>query len=501
MSATSDNSAASGGVSVPSQEVLVAKTELRAGALNLLEVVMQAVTLIAPSIGILFTLQFAVGLAGVVAPLVYLITFPIVLMLGLTLSQLARAFPSAGGYFTYVSRTIHPRVGFFTAWLFFLYTPLVPAPILAYMGYVLQNALKAEYNITFPWWLFFIIAFALVAIVVYRGIEISGKTMLILGSLEILIVGVLSIWGIFAPGPGGFNVQPFNLGNAAGFTTIFLAVVFSIFAFTGWEGAAPIAEESEDPVRNVPRATIAAILFQGIFLIVCTWGLELGWGTLHMDSLVQSANLPPIVLAHKFWGGAWVIVLLALINSTIAVSIAACNVSTRMWFAMGRSGALPHAFARVDPKTRVPITAVLFQLALIVVSGIGGVLLVGVDQIWFVDGLMLTFALIIIYSLGNIGLFLYYLRERRSEFNLFLHGVFPILSTVFLAVLLYESLVPYPALPSGWAPLIVAVWLVVGVVVLFVLHQVKREDWIAAAGQAVEVRPETPEELAHRPRI
>src|SRR5262249_19680866 len=118
---------------------------LRAGALKLPSVLMQGITHIAPAVGIILTLQLIKSLAGVTAPLAYLIAFVIVLTLGLSLTQLAKHLTSAGGYYTYVSRTVHPRAGFLTAWLYFLYDPTAAAINLAFMGYFVQGTLKAEY--------------------------------------------------------------------------------------------------------------------------------------------------------------------------------------------------------------------------------------------------------------------------------------------------------------------------------------------------------------------
>ena len=80
-------------------------TELRANALGLPAIVMQGVTHIAPAVGMVLTIQFITSLAGVTSPLSYFFAFLIVLLLGASLTQLAKHLPSAGGYYTYVSRT------------------------------------------------------------------------------------------------------------------------------------------------------------------------------------------------------------------------------------------------------------------------------------------------------------------------------------------------------------------------------------------------------------
>jgi hypothetical protein len=94
--------------------VWVARSDLKSGAVGPTGAVMQNVTHIAPAIAAFFFTQTIVGFAGGHAPLAYLLGFIVVLALGMCLVQLAKRFPSAGGYYTYVSRIIGPRLGFLT---------------------------------------------------------------------------------------------------------------------------------------------------------------------------------------------------------------------------------------------------------------------------------------------------------------------------------------------------------------------------------------------------
>jgi amino acid transporter len=60
------------------------------------------------------------------------------------------------------------------------------------MGTVLESELKAHYSVTFPWWAFAILGTALVMFMSYAGVRLAGRTLVVLGSLEILIVVALS---------------------------------------------------------------------------------------------------------------------------------------------------------------------------------------------------------------------------------------------------------------------------------------------------------------------
>jgi amino acid transporter len=489
-------------------EVWVAETPLRAGTLGLTGAIMQNVTHIAPAIAAFFFTPTLVSFAGAHSPLAYLIGFVIVLALGSCLVQLARLFPSAGGYFTYVSRTIHPRAGFLTGWAYTFYSPIVTGPIVAFFGFILEGELKSNYSITFPWWVFTPIALALITALAYFGIRLSVRTVVILGGLEFLIVLALGLSGLFSPGPGGFTFSAFDpsfnpagLATASGFT---LAVVFTVQGLTGWEAAVPLAEETENPRRNISIATIASIVIVGLMLIVVVWGQVIGWGTANLAKLPSSGELPALVIAHRVWGGAWPFALFAMFTSVIAASLACTNVATRMWFGMARSGALPKAVATVEPRHKTPVVALAIQTLLTAALGLGVAGAMGPDKLFVLSvGFCLVLAVIFVYWMANLGVVLHYWRERRHEFNWLLHFVFPVGTSVVLGYSVVKSFTPFPASPYNWSPAIVGGWLLLGVAILVYMRARGNEHWLDRAGEIVGERPETADELErlHRERV
>jgi amino acid transporter len=155
--------------------------------------------------------------------------------------------------------------------------PVVQGPIMGYFGAVLSSELKANYNVNLPWlwWVAILVGAPLIALLAHFGIAISVRVMVITGLFEILLVWVLGIWGLASPGRGGFNFESFNpahIGTASAFA---LAIAFSFQGMDGWEFAAPLAEETSNPRKNVPRATMIAIvgawLLVGIVILVVMW--------------------------------------------------------------------------------------------------------------------------------------------------------------------------------------------------------------------------------------
>src|SRR5579872_5829565 len=476
------------------------QTDLKPNALGLTGVTMQAITHIAPAIAALFFTQFLVTLAGVTAPLAYVAAVILVLALGNTLIQFSRALPSAGGYYTYVSRALGARMGFLTSWMFILYSPMAGGVVCGFFGFIVAGELKTAYNVDLPWlWAAAVIVGAVaVATFQYIGIELSARTLLITGGIEILIVLALAVTGFASPGPGGFSFAVFNPGNignntttlgVAGFT---LGIILAVQGLTGWEAAAPLAEETEDPKKNTPRSVLLSILILGVFLVFTYWGVITGFGVENIKGIQNSPDLPGLALAHKVWGAGWWLILLAFLSSTFAVTLATANVSTRMWYALGRNGAFPKLFAKVHPKYKTPTNAIYAQMILTLGSGLIAGWIWHSDVAFFLlSGLVLVIGVAFVYIAANIGVIVFYWRERRSEFNWLWHAVLPVASTLILLYALAQSYPPFcpavncPVEPYLNAPLVDIVWLVIGVAILFYYSASGRSQWIKTAGAAI----------------
>jgi amino acid transporter len=470
---------------------------LRAGALKLPSVIMQAVTHIAPAAGLILTLQLITKHALVTVPLSFAIAFVIVLSLGVSLAELARYLPSAGGYFTYVSRTVHPRAGFLTAWLYFLYDPLGTAINLSFVGYMMQNSLWEEYQLWFPWWLFLILATLFILVLAHRGIEVSVEFMVVLGAAEIVLLLALAATGLIKPGAGGVNLHSFLPGNVPSLGGLSLGVVYAIFCFSGFESVAPLAEESENPRRNLPRAIVGAVLFMGAFYVLCAWGLLVGWGTSVLPSFVAipgHAENPLFQLARSLWSHGWILILLALVNSALGVSIASTNAATRVFFAMGRSGALPKTLAWVHPVHQTPTVALVFQtfVTLAVGLGLGGA--IGPENEFSLLCITMTLGMVCVYCAGNLGVFLFFCRQQRSQFRLFRHALLPVVSSAGMILVGYKTIYPapdpMPEPPDSYAPYVAAAWLGLGILLLAAMKLAGRETWLLKAGEAAYEHPD-----------
>jgi amino acid transporter len=464
-----------------SQEIrsktLSSPSNLTPNSVGLSSLLMQSIAQIAPALGILSTLGFNTKLAGAAAPSTYLLAFGVALIVAVTLGQLGKHLPSAGGFYTYVSTTVGPRSGFFVGWIYSWFVAAVPGAVAAFVAATVSELIQSHFAVRIPWQALAAFITLLAALVAYRGIRISGAALMLLSLIEMGIVLALAVCGLIFPGPGGFSftgLYPAATTSTSGF---YLAVVFSIFAFTGWEGAAAIAEETREPKRQIPRAIVGSVIILGAFYVFCAWGLQVGWGTAGLSSLADSNEIPAFAVAERLWGSGWILLLLALVNSGVAVCIACTVDSSRNWYAMARAGALPKNLTLIHAKHHTPSVGVIVQTTVASLVGLGLGSLIGPDQIFFVFGLVGTLVYAIVYCLGNLGVIRYFLTVRREEFRPILHLVFPLLSTFVLWWVAFESLYPLPSAPVSYAPAIVACLSAAGSLVLVNLSFSGRQDW------------------------
>jgi amino acid transporter len=459
------------------------RTDLRENAIGLPGVLMQGIATIGPSFAILASFVFIVGFAGIVTPWAFLFGGILLGLQALSAAQLAKVFPSAGGWYTWIARSFHPRAGFFAGVLFSIWLPPVATLTMCYLAKtVLEPSIKAEYGVDIYWWIWVLVGVALVIFFAYRGIAISEKALIITGLIEIVIMVALAFSGLASPGKGGFSFAPLNPANFGVAGNLFLGVVFSIFAFSGWESTGPLAEESRNPKRNVPIGLVGSVAVLTVYFVFVTWGYLNGIGVAKVGSIATASAFPVATLAQRVWGGAWVLLLFALLNSAIALSIACFNGGTRTWYAMGRSGVLPSMVGKVDAKRKTPDNAIGLQVGVQVIAFLC-VIIFGVENVFFSWANAITIGLVFMYVLCNIGVVRYYLTEARAQFNPVLHVVVPLVATAAGVLVVWKSYFsPFTSTgPVFWGLMTFIAVLALTVLILIYLRVSGKEDWMRRA--------------------
>ena len=459
---------------------------LKREAIGLREVFFQSVTHMAPAAAVAFSIIVGANFASGALPLSVIFALVGCLLVAISIGQLAKHLPSAGGFYTYTARGIHPVVGFLVAWGYAFVEPLVAPALYLIFGQVVAQMLATEFGWSFSqwWWVAAIAAAVLVFFLGWYGVQISTRVGTLLGLFEIAVFAALAIWLIVDAGDRNdlsvFGTSFATVEGFDGISGVIAGSVYTILAFIGFEAAAPLAEEAKDPRRTIGRAVILSCVGIGIFYILTTYAAAVFFGPDRFFEFPASGEGNPWdALARAAWGAGWVLVFLAIANSAIANSNASSNAATRTWFAMGRIHILPGILGRTHRTHRSPHVAVIVQF----VIGVGVALWLGAQYnspftAFAILGTMIGAVVIAIYMAVNFACLLFYATEKRSEFNWFLHGVIPILGILafvpaFMVAVgiggsIFDFVAPLPYPLSVVGP-VVGIWYLIGLVYLVYL--------------------------------
>jgi APA family basic amino acid/polyamine antiporter len=197
-----------------------------------------------------------------------------------------------------------------------------------------------------------------------KGIDMSVKVLLFFAATTIMALWFLISWGAYSI---DFS-QLTNIGWVPK-VSIFIAMVFILETFFGWETVAYLSEETKDPGRVIPKAmiygTIAVVLF-AIGIVVVVLGV-LPW---HITAASES---PLVEAANAFMPGGLVNFVAILVFLNIIGGATAWIVTTpRLVFALSRDGLLPGMFSKIHKKYGTPVNAIILQTvltSLILLSG------------------------------------------------------------------------------------------------------------------------------------
>ncbi|MFF1809339.1 APC family permease [Streptomyces sp. NPDC058251] len=454
---------------------------LRREAIGLREVLFQSITAMAPAAAVAASIPSGAAFAGGSLPLSVLIALVACLFTASCVAELARQLPAAGSVATYAAQGLHPAVGFLVGWGYVFVEALVPPLLLLQLGFTTAGTLHQEWS-SYPddlWWPWSLAGAAVIAVAGYFGVRASARFGTILGVFEVLVFVVFAVWLIIKAG-GDNTLSVFGTSHTAeghdGISGVFAGSVYTVLAFAGFEAAAPLAEETKDPRRTMHRAVLGAALSIGLVYVLTTYAMAVFYGPDRFAGFEASGAASWEGVARASFGLFWVLVFLAVINSTIANANACANVSTRTAFALGRIRVFPQLFARLHPKHRSPVTGVAVQcgVALAAMLGLGfsydpvtAFLLLATVIVTVVTG---------VYIVVNLACAGYFLRRRRDLFQPVRHLVFPLLGIVaFVPALLTAAGLPVfdfvseLTAPVSYAGPIVGVWMTAGVVVLIVL--------------------------------
>jgi amino acid transporter/nucleotide-binding universal stress UspA family protein len=437
--------------------------------------------------GIFVLTGIAAGESGPASILAFALNGAVTLLTAFAYAELAAAIPEAGGGYAFVRRAFPGAVGFTAGWmLWFAYTVACSLYALGFAGYFWEFFHKytpgfseAALGLLGEHGAGLLVTFVVGALFIRlnaRGAEVTGKAENVLTVAKLVILGVFIAYGVKALGaaPDGQAAAAFNPFFPKGMGGVIVAMGLTFIAFEGYDLIATVAEEIEDPERNIPKATFISLAVTVVMYLLILFvslaavrppGGQPSWqflGEYGETAIVRAAEgfMPAFGVAVIVFGG--LLSTMSALNATILAS-------SRVAFSMARDRWLPDPVASIHPERRTPHVAI----------AVTGVVLLAMALTLPIEAVGSAASLIFLLTFAMVNLSVIVLRRKAPEiprrYRVPLYPVVPILGVVLNVFL---ALYQFTFQPLAWY--VTIGWVLVGLLLYYAYFE----------KQGAEIRPQ-----------
>jgi putrescine importer len=343
--------------------------------------------------------------------------------------RMATVYPSAGSVYTYISRGMNPHVGFIVGWAMFLEYLFQPIQNALYAVLALQRMAP---RVSFA--LLAALAVGFMTIMTVQGIKFTARTNEVLLAFMVLVtfvflVGAVRYIVLHDTLAGLFSTQP--IYNPATFNLRALAAGTSLAAlvFIGFDGVSILAEEVENPKRNVLLASVLVCVFTGLFSGFQVYLAQRVWPdyTTLQNPETAFMDVARVASGHLLFAAYGIMLLV----SSMACGLAGHVGAARLLYGMGRDDVLPKKiFGYLSPRKNNPV----YNVWIVGILAYIGVLTIP----WERSAEIVTFGALLAFMGVNLVALLHFWfsPEAAGHRNFFVDALVPAFGFVFCFVLL-----------------------------------------------------------------
>ncbi len=413
---------------------------LERNALGFWDAIVMAVAGSAPAYSIAATTAAIVAAVGFAAPAALLWCGIPMMGIAVAYHHLNKLGASAGAAYEWVGRVLHPILGFFTGWGL-----VVSATIFMVAGSIpagqVTLSLFSSTAASHAGWVTFVgaIWFLVMAYFVARGVRITANAQWIMSSIEVLLLAVFGVLGIFHHHRVSFSPSWLGFSHFSSFSVFVAGALLAAFYYWGWDVSSNLGEETEDSKKNSGIGGIIGVLIVFVLFELFTICINMTM----TQGAIQSNSSNVLEAYGRVIGGGFgaKLMIIAVALSTIATLETTLIQVTRSLFAMSREKTLPSQFGVLHPKWNTPVfaTAVVAVVSVIffalsnLVGSIGTVLSDAISSI----GLQIA----IYYALAGFAAIVAFRKLLlKSVTNFLMMGLFPLLGAAFMTFIFIKSI-------------------------------------------------------------
>ncbi len=288
--------------------------------------------------------------------LVWVLGGVIALTGALTFGELGTLFPQAGGIYVFLKEAYGGWLGFLYGWAYLI---IITSGSIAVLSLAFSYYLSYFIPMSESWKMIT----SIIAIVTLTTLNVfRAKFGEIFSNIftGLKIAGILIIIGVgFIYGSTGFSFGKLSLSPASGATLSGFGVALTgvLFSYGGWQHASFLAGETKNPSRNVPIAMITgALVVTLIYLLVNASYMLL----LPVSGIVDSRKIAAEAVGTVLSSGGMLVAGIITISTIGTIGIYTLS-APRIYYAMAADGLFFKSIAKVHPKFKTPVNAIILQ--------------------------------------------------------------------------------------------------------------------------------------------
>jgi amino acid transporter len=357
-------------------------TGLKKGSIGIVAVIFMAVANAAPITAMTGNTPIAVGFGnGLGAPAGFLFATIILTLFALGYVAMARHITTTGAFYGFISHGLGQVWGMASGMLATFAYVVFEGSLIGGCAYFANDAINTIFNVNISWLVIAVVAIVAIAVLCYFDISLTAAILGFTLTAEVLILLALAFSVIFkGGGPDGFMLNQTVLlnnafeglpagafGTAAAAGSMAIGLFFAFWSWVGFETTAVYGEESRNPKKIVPRATIIAVVGLGLFYTFISAMVIAGNGA--KTSVETSISASPLdlffgLVTNNLGGVVLDLYKALLVIGSFACALAFHNAAARYLFALGReipSDKVKATVGSTHPKHGSPYIASTIQ--------------------------------------------------------------------------------------------------------------------------------------------
>src|SRR5271167_44340 len=336
-------------------------------------------------------------------------------------AELAATFPEVGGQYAYLREAYHPAVAFLYGWVLLLViqTGGMAAVSITFARYFLELT-----GVHTPDWIVATTALATLTLINCLGVKTGGRTQSALMVTKIVAITALVIAGLVLAGKHVTIITAAE--RESSLTSFGAAMVPVLFSYGGWQTANFLAAEMKEPRKDLPRGLLLGVLGVVVLYLSVNWVCLRSLGP---EALAATTTPATAVMRLALGQRGATFIAAAIAVSTLGFLSQSILTAPRVYFAMADDGLFFRAIAWLDPRTRVPVVAIVLQSVWTVVIALSGRYEQILNYVVSMDFLF--------FGLTATTIFVFRGRAARGEMNAS-HGYrmpgHPVSTVIFVAI-------------------------------------------------------------------